>query len=300
MQIGTANKINFTDIGARMETDEQRSAVACELIERGFDTIELKADGCAARMVVDGRRCDIYSRSGAHKGTIRLSAGGGRAVLYGEFMHGTHWSRGGNRAGMFYAFDVQMDGERPHCERRQWLERLVGGDEDFEGLGKLSGGLVACVPNWSFASSWLIMGVRLDCIWREYVLGQGWEGLVAKRSEGAFGDDCIRIKRRFEVDYVCMGFNRRPSGAVKSVIGGLYKGGKLTGAVNAGSLYDWQRGEMAAHAEQYVGRVFRAAGFAVYPSGALRHPSFVDWHADKGAQACTLSAALSVGGYGNG
>lgn len=66
--------------------------------------------------------------------------------------------------------------------------------------------------------------------------------------------------------------------------------GKIVGRVGTGIVHELKR-DMLAHPEKYIGRVARVRALGLYTDkdhpkkpGALRAPSFQDWHLDKGMQ----------------
>jgi hypothetical protein len=66
--------------------------------------------------------------------------------------------------------------------------------------------------------------------------------------------------------------------------------GKIVGRVGTGITHDLKQ-DMLAHPEKYIGRVARVRALGLYTDkdhpkkpGALRAPSFQDWHLDKGMQ----------------
>ena len=267
------------------------------LAASGFDVVEPKADGLWGRVEIDGAAVVVYSRHGSRKASFTLSRplSAGSAVLHGEYMHGTAWSKARGLTGQILAFDLERIGgddltRRPHRHRRARLERVV------VELAATSGGRIECLPSWRATSGGLDTLARES--WDRWVLADGWEGLVFKSAGGIFGETWGRAKRVFEVDYVCTGFeqsdaDRHRGRAVRSMVGGLYSGRTLRDVVRVSGMTDEERRAMFNHPDRFVGRVFRASGFGVFKSGALRHPNFLEWHADKASSECTLRAARS-------
>jgi ATP-dependent DNA ligase len=247
---------------------------------------ELKYDGIWGRMEIGDGVINVWSRNGQLKYT-QFTASRVKATLHGEFMFGTAWA-GRFAPGAFYAFDITAWGGRdvsglPLRRRRKMLIRLL------TGLDEAWVRIVEQHPISSIMDAWA------------GVVDKGFEGLVCKSTKGPFGYGWGRIKREFEVDYVCMGFNESDAEKyrgrmVRSVKAGLYFGSELKHVGNIGGLDEKDRAEMFLAQEAFAGRVFTASGKQVFEGGVLRHPNFIGWHGDKLPENCTIESAEKVGG----
>jgi len=255
-------------------------------IPHRYDVVELKYDGIWGRCVIGNNLAIIYSKTGNEKGRFTVDYDGPTTVLIGEYLIGTAWAKNNARIphGSFLAFDCVRSagvdiGEWPQYRRMK----------EAHDLG--CGGFLSDNDWYYSASNLLPMAGTVANAW-EAVIRYNGEGLVLKNSQAPYGTPHIRIKRVFEVDYVCTGFE--PGGGkykgcgVASVHGGLFINGRLRQVVRAGGLTDERRRDFWQHPERYIGRVFKATGKGLFDSGALRHPVFVDWHADKRAIDCKL------------
>lgn len=122
---------------------------------------------------------------------------------------------------------------------------------------------------------------------------EGVEGAVLKPADSVWGEGWVRIKPVYTMDYVFMGINHSDAPSfvgvmAKSVIGGLYIDGVLKPVCNVSGMTDEQRYNFYQDTQSYVGKVFTASGKGVFPSGALRHPNFIEMHADKEPRECVL------------
>jgi hypothetical protein len=137
--------------------------------------------------------------------------------------------------------------------------------------------------------------------WFYEVLKNGGEGIVAKdkrtkyKCANADGkiDSWIRAKKKRTVDYVVMGHGLAEKGTPNLDLG-LYKtfstGIKLVKTCTVTVPPEW-RGDLDA----YVGEVVEAAGWEIFPSGALRHAQLGHRpgpRTDKLPEDCTYEAAM--------
>ena len=250
----------------------------------GFLVVEPKADGCFGLLSSDGT---VTSRNDTTLGRIDLKTDED-FVLVGEYLIRTPWSVETGRTGTFLAFDILVDrGEDvsglPLLERKYRTARVVGS------LGPAVNALpwyLLCSP-----SDRSIIYRTVDDMWREFVTGGGWEGLVFK-SAGAYGEGWGRMKRVHERDFVLVDFEEPKVEAhvgrlVGSAVIGHYVDGELVtiGKVSAGFDHEIRR-EMFLDPDAFIGRVMKVRGHGVFKSGAMRHPVFNGWHADKAAEDC--------------
>jgi len=266
-----------------------------------FDTIELKYDGIwgVAFIQPSKNKIDVYSRTGRLKSTLRPESMGLQkdTILLGEFMHGSNWAIRKGVAGKFFVYDClsykSADVTQfPLSDRREVAEEAVA---KIEMNDKKSGSVFEL-------GAYFDRSHNVKEIWEKYVEGEHYEGLVFKNSDSHFGETWGRCKKKFEVEYVCMGFTKSDSPkykkrGVKSVIGGLFKNGLLVKTIQVSGLTDEQRRTFFLHPHKFRMRVFTASGRGLFKNGAVRHPSFEGWREDKPASECTIEDVQRLGGY---
>ena len=250
-------------------------------IPEEYDMVQFKMDGMWGCMVMSHGEWTIYSRTGKEKASgPMLTYDNNETIILGEFMKNSHWAHRHDVDGNFYAFDcVKYKGqdltEEPLAERLHTLKEHV--------LHNNTLGFVYPL-NTSPTSDWVQL-------WRQYVVKDGYEGLVFKNSSSFYHDKnaWARMKTVVEVDYTCVGF--RPAdkgtkyeGQVGAVIGTL---ADCDVYVTCGGLTDVQRELFTERPESQIGKVFTAKGNGWYPSGAIRHPMFKQWRSDKTPEECT-------------
>lgn len=279
----------YTDIDPRViySPEDLRSA----LNETGLGPtfwLETKFDGLWGQAVSDEEgHVRVYSRTGKLKKQYevlgrRIPEG---VILHGELMQGTQRSIRQGLHGQFYAFDAVgpgFDSEPPH-RRREAVEDLV----------RHLGHPFYTVPQLS-ADHYM-----LKQWWGSEILPHDHEGVVLKPRDYQFGDPWVRIKRTYEIDYICMGVNyseapKYKGRMIKSIIAGLYIDGELRRVCNVSGMSEDVRLEMYADPGRFVGKVFKATGKGIFPSGALRFPSFLEWHPDKLSSDCVFSSRSRV------
>ena len=240
--------------------------------------VSVKFDGMWGTTVIEGDRALVYSRTGKLKATLALaSADLDGSIFVGEYMTGTQRARKSQQHGCVMVFDVLVHKGRDvrGCDATDRTS-IIGGEYPLIG-GRSP---LRCVTHYCAGT-----GPEL---WQEQVVRGGHEGLVFIGC-GAFGEGWARMKASATVDYVCLGYEMgtgRNAGKVTAICGGLYREGRTQHVCTVAGLTDHWRDTLTAHGERYLGRVFTAAGKGVFESGALRHPSFVEWHADKTASMC--------------
>lgn len=242
-----------------------------------YDILQPKYDGWFAIAVGIGKGMfEVYSRGGEVITTIdtdRLSNKGD--VLIGEFMYGTNWAQT-HYTNQFVVYDILIQTTLVYEDRFNFLEDYVK----------------TLNSKWIRVIEIFPVEMFLDA-WDSVVDLNGFEGLVAKnfKSVGLPKDvDSCKIKKMYTMDYVCMDMNEgkgRNAGKLGALVGGLFIDGKLTKVCSVGGgLSDEMRKEFWDHSEKYIGKVFEAAGWAVFSSGALRHPTFKRFRKDKKLKEC--------------
>lgn len=253
-----------------------------------WDLVEVKHDGiwAAVRLVAGSSQVEVYSRTGKLKLADSTMLYGHTpredAWLVGEYMVGTTSAYADY--GSINVFDVAS----------------VGGDdlrgEAFAVRRRVALGIVRDLPD-PFRMTKVYGVDKAPALWRTAVVNGKFEGLVLRSMSDRWSDPLARVKRTFEVDYVCTHVNRsmatkfRDTGrkAARSIGGGLYnEDGELKRVVDVPGLTDGERIRLYDRPQDFKGRVFTASGKGLFPSGALRHPNFVRWRADKEASECRL------------
>jgi len=260
-------------------------------IPEEYDIVQLKMDGMWGCMVMSCGEWNIYSRTGKLKASGHLDTyEKDETMILGEFMKNSHWAHRHGCDGHFYAFDcVKYKGqdlaEEPLAERLDTLNHYVLPN------AVLGSGHSVVTPAYTQLHPLNIWHVSdWERLWGEYVVGEGYEGLVFKNSSSLYNDKNAwsRMKAIVEIDYICTGF--RPAdegtkyeGLVGSVIGTLTDKEVF---VTCGGLTEDMRDAFTKYPERYIGQVFTAKGNNWYPSGAIRHPMFVRWRDDKEVDEC--------------
>ena len=121
------------------------------------------------------------------------------------------------------------------------------------------------------------------------------EGVVIHRVDGAAPPTKVKFKPQDDV-YVREVFDK-PRGKARGFAGGfgysLTPDGPVVGRVGTG--FDHRtRMDMLEHPENYVGRVAKVRSQGPFRSGALRSPSFDEWHIDKTPPELMKEGASSV------
>ena len=255
-------------------------------IPEKYDIVQLKMDGIWGCMDIKDGVYKIYSRTGKLKVEGTVSNKKIDATILGEYMFGSHWGHKMGFNGSFFAFDClrYADDSYLHIVGNEPLsERLKFRDELLRELRKA--GLDFVTPLLEYPT------VMWQQLWQEFVIERGYEGLVFKDSQSAYGDKdaWARMKGEVEIEYVCTGFQPAAEDS-------KYEG--LAGAV-IGTLIDWDckvkcgglnyemRFDFAKKPHTYIGQVFTAKGNGWYGTGAIRHPKFKGWRKDKSPEECT-------------
>lgn len=244
----------------------------------GFDLVELKYDGWFAVATIDSGTCTFVSQTGRVIERRLVSRDLPTMTLVGELLRGTTWACETGRTGQFVVYDaLYIDwaelSRKPLHARRRTLERLFA-DQPLPEAFQL-------IEQYPF-QAW-------QELWKERVETEDFEGLVFKSSTGSYGEPHARMKRTVTAEYVCMGANPgsgRYADVAASIRGGLFVDGKLKQVISVGGLTDELRRAVWEEPARFVGKVFEAAGKALFSSGALRHPAFLRWRPDKPASQC--------------
>ncbi len=243
-----------------------------------YSHVELKVDGWFAEFVGGSHGWAIHSRGGE---VLRYGYDPiVECYVRGEMVVGTEWARASRSFGKFIPWEaVYLEDDAPkdyqHGRRliREFLLLFPGVDPMVK-------------ANYTDDID------RAEYLWREFVLGQGWEGLIFRSEDGRqFG----RMKRVQTQDYVCTGVERRGS-VIVALYGGLHIDGVLETVCSVPLKSARSRGQamMRDHYDHLLGSVFEAKGNALLKSGALRHARHageggaVKWRPDKRVEECRL------------
>lgn len=235
-----------------------------EAVERDYDILQLKYDGWWCRAEHAAGHVDYFSETDRNFLSTDIPGLDGCTII-GEYMRGTQWSQHPDRKGLFFIYDLRTVFGEPlthetYSTRYRLLRRLPL---------PVNYRLVECFPIKSF-----------DSTWQHYVLDQGFEGVVFRRSESTLDDPIMRHKREYTLDGVVVGFTSGRGkyegslGAVRVVCGEA-----ITDV--GGGFSDVERQSIWNNQTAYIGRVMEFTANAVFESGAPRHPRFVRWREDK-------------------
>lgn len=286
-----SGKRDYHYLGPKLDIE---SDVLAKYEASGKWIAEPKIDGMWARMTVgrpnEGRPNMLTSRdantgslSGSNLGdlgSILLPWPEGTVVV-GELEAATEWAtRRANAQGYraFHLFDVTRIGDHA-CRTLPWAKRRELLDTMSAQLSDVAESRFQLLP-------YTAKGFRS---FYDTVIENDGEGVVLKRADSLYqvsnadgkADFWVRCKRWLTGDYVLMAVGATPSG-VPTGVWGLYKGGKLTRAMQAACP-----GELLTAANVGV-LVVEFKGWAKFRSGALRHASFVRVRTDKTAMQCEV------------
>tara|TARA_Y100001951_G_scaffold50131_1_gene39573 strand:- start:44 stop:892 length:849 start_codon:yes stop_codon:yes gene_type:complete len=250
-------------------------------IPEQYDIVQLKMDGIWGCLKVSNGQWAIYSRTGKMKADGVIKDKSIDVILLGEFMFGSHWGKKKGLDREFFIFDcLRFQGE--DIANKPLTERTHCSDWAWQSLKSELGWLDILETYEVYDWHWM---------WDEYIQEYGYEGLVFKDSSSVYSDKraWARMKAVVEIDYICTGF--RPAdegtkyeGLAGSVIGTLIDKDVF---ITCGGLDEEMRRIFTNNPEMFIGQVFTAKGNNWYPSGAIRHPIFQRWRADKEPTECS-------------
>lgn len=231
---------------------------------KDYDICQLKYDGWWTKAVVSGDTVRYYSdtdREFAQSSSQGMVSG----TFIGEFMRGTQWSQHPSRKGLFFVYDLWTVMDEPittetYAERYRLLRRL-----------KLpsSYSLVDCFPVRDF-----------DAVWNRYVLGEGYEGVVFRRSSSTLEDAIVRHKREYTLDGTVISFE--PGlGKYEGRLGAIRVATGSSTTSIGGGFTDAEREYIWSNQSAFLGRVLEFTCNAIFESGNVRHPRFVRWREDR-------------------
>jgi len=245
--------------------------------------VEPKYDGWFGRLELSGKQWHLYSRTDRllEHGTLKRSIK--PTTLLGEYLFGTQWAKSRpeqyGRIALFGCARLRGKQLDPHNDATRTILAAWLKQSENETL------VERCFLVERFPAS------QCRRVWQQYVDGQDFEGLVFG------GAHLARMKTEITQDYVCMGFeqsdsDRHGSWGVRSVIAGLYQNKRLVRVCSVGGINDEQRRQFHQQPNQYIGRVFEAAGKRLTKRGALRHPNFLRWRPDKDPNDCRIDRSV--------
>ena len=251
-----------------------------------FDVFELKFDGIWGQLLLEGDTWQVWSRNGLLKRHGKLQGKWLRTLLHSEFLYASEWSK--DRPDIYNklaVFDAEMINgitleKFSNGEAREVLAATVN-ELQAQGENIVSG--LFLVDQYPI--------IQAPKVWEEMVVKHKFEGLVFKNSQAPWGSPFGRMKASYTMDYVCMGFLDSDSDTyagwgVASILGGLYKDGKLERSCKVSGLTDYWRAEFYKNRGKYIGLVFEAEGKKISKKGALRHPNFLKVRDDKPSEDC--------------
>jgi ATP-dependent DNA ligase len=232
--------------------------------ERGFDICQLKLDGWWCRATHAASTATFYSETDREFARANIVGLDG-CTLIGEFMRGTQWSQREDRKGLFFVYDItRLFGvpiiEETYLQRYKMLRRL-----QLPSTYRL-------IENFHTD--------HFESIWQRYILHEGYEGVVFRRSSSTINDAIIRHKRIYTLDGIVIGFevgNGKYSESLGAVRVSVGKGVTTVG----GGFSDAERHHIWANQSRYLGKYMELEASAIFESGAARHPRFVRWREDK-------------------
>ena len=248
---------------------------------RGYDLVQPKLDGYWARVEIAAGTATIFTRQGRETATLPAPAGL-ESTLVGECLAGTARAVASADRDTVVVFDCLAVAGEVIAETAAYTERLAAAAE------------VAARLAWARPVETL-PAADAGRLWRERVETGCLEGIVLRRAADRYTAGVIgRIKRTQTADYLVLGVEPgrgKLAGKAGAIILGLLDpatGIPLEVCRCGTGLADAERAAMLARPESYVGRVVEVRGHDRYPSGALRHPTFSRWRADKAAADCVM------------
>ena len=184
-------------------------------------------------------------------------------------MFGSEWSTQENRSGKLYLFDI--------CEHKGEDLRSLPYYQRHELLRKLK--RESLPSHWSVIENYPTL--QIDSIWLNLVESGKFEGVVFRGLEDPWSAEIPRAKLTKTIDLRIVDFERG-NGQFANCLGALVAVDEqgITHSVGGG-LTTKMRKEIWSDKEKYRGRVFVCECKKIFESGKLRHPNFVEWHADK-------------------
>lgn len=252
-------------------------------IYAGYELVQLKYDGIWCRLVVKNQVGHFYSRNDECKKVEHVALPD--CVLIGELMFGTQWSKHPQRAGKFYAFDIENDRNR-HYEKEDYGRRYSALVRFLCTYGQEPSVRAVTVLDIKQAHD-VEVKIRNGHI--------GYEGLVFRKNSTLHDGVIGRWKKDVVDDAVIIDiYEGKPGTRLEGSLGGVTVGkfdqaGVLRELYKVGGGFsDPLRREIWSTWPAWKGRVIESVGKARFESGALRHPNFLRVRDDKQPHECLL------------
>lgn len=225
----------------------------------GCDLIQLKYDGNWCQTICDGETISYLSDTDRlfYEETHSFPT----CTIIGELMRGTQWSRDAKRHGKLFVFDLWGGAlNLPYRKRYALLK-----------------GVVPQFPtHWELAPCFKITDYQ--AVWDSFVMKQGYEGVIFRRSDASGADSpIIRQKREYELSGVVIGFipgEGKHTGRLGALIVRL-PNGTVTNLGNGFS--DEEREHIWNNKPIYFDSFVEFTANAVFTSGSVRHARFLRW-----------------------
>lgn len=233
--------------------------------ERGYDIVQLKLDGWWCRTVCNPHQTEFYSETGRLFDTMNPCQLDG-TVLIGEFMRGTQWSQHQSRTGKYFVYDIWSAYGKP-LTTETYLRR-------YQMLCKLKlPSLFQVVQCFHISDA--------EAVWQRFVMSEGYEGIVFRRSVSPMDDVIMRCKREYTLDGIVVGFE--PGlGKHDGRLGALRVQMASGATTNVGTGFtDDERQAIWDNQLNWLGKTIEFTANAVFESGNVRHARFVRRRDDK-------------------
>lgn len=270
------DQVQFTAIVEKYKP--QGNDVTLDYARQSYRYIMLKMDGWWSVCECTGGTGTIYSKSMDRLFQFPVPDQL-NTILVGEFLFGTNRAITSGKYQTFHAFDKVMSNE-------SYMTRYGRAREDVDIYSKWIHDNPQLVRNTRRMYYVDIYDIAYLDYFLDYIKRNDIEGLVFRNDKDQ--NYLSRYKPKFTQDYVCMGYlegKGKYEGLLGSILGGKYIDGKLTQVIAVGGGFtDTMR--IDYWKQNNIGRVFEAEGRQLFPTGSLRHPTFLRWREDKTAEEC--------------
>lgn len=125
------------------------------------------------------------------------------------------------------------------------------------------------------------------------IVDDGGEGVVLKRYSDPYDSDSrwVKVKKWATADVVVTGFtpgDGKYAKQIGAITFGQYTGPALREVGQCSGFTDAERLELTRNKKKYLGRVMKIKHWGREPTGAFRHPQFLEWRDDKDPQDCVF------------
>lgn len=231
----------------------------------GYDIIQLKYDGHFCICVAEGNHLTYISDTNRVFKEEDLPCPDGTYV--GEFMRGTQWSKAPDRTGKYFIYDLLEDGQLP-----------IGSLPYKERYLRLRARATEIPPLWQYVQLYRMQ--TFPVLWKEFIEGKGFEGVVFHKSNATAGSELLRCKRVFTLEGVVVDMKEgqgKHSGRLGSLI---VMSGEAKVTIGSG-FSDEEREEIWLWPHRFTGKTLEYEANAKFKSGNVRHARFVRWRPDK-------------------